>query len=130
MVIWGGNRFLSNSALFVIGASQGAGYLVLMLMVQVVVSRSEMGSANGVNTLAKYVGGALGVGLLGSFVVAPDSAGRGLEVMATPAMLGGFKRLFAAIGAISLLSLACTFWFPPGLRLKKGDEPTMGEGAM
>jgi len=133
LVIWGGNRFLGTSALFVIGAAQGAGYLVLMLTVQVGVNRSDMGTANGVNTLAKYVGGALGVGLLGSFVVAADSAGSGaggVGSLATPAMLLGFDRLFVAIGALALVSLLCTFWFPPGLRLGEEGAHAMGEGAM
>jgi hypothetical protein len=100
-----------------------------MLTVQVGVSRSEMGTANGVNTLSKYLGGALGVGLLGSFVIAPDNAGRGMAVsgLATPAMLLGFDRLFLAVAGLTVVSLLCTLWFPPGLRLEEGVEPSMGE---
>ena len=81
-----------------------------------------MGTANGVNTLAKYVGGALGVGMLGSFVAASDSAGSTGAIQATPAMLAGFDRLFVAIGALAFVSLICTIWFPPGLRLKEGES--------
>jgi len=45
-------------------------------------------------------------------------------------MLLGFDRLFVAIGALALVSLLCTFWFPPGLRLGEEGAHAMGEGAM
>ena len=130
LVIWGGSKPGLNAALFIIGASQGAGFLTLMLMIQVGVERTELGTATGVNTLAKYVGGTLGVGLLGSFVVAPGSSAASLEAVAKPAMLGGFRRFFVAIAVLAVVSLLTTLGFPRGLRLKAGDEPALGEGAL
>ena len=95
----GGSHLAMTATLFVIGMGQGAGYLSLLLIIQVGVARSELGTATGVSTLAKYVGGALGVGLLGSFVVSSGSNGS-LEAMATPAMMTGFTRLFFAIAGL------------------------------
>jgi predicted MFS family arabinose efflux permease len=130
LVIWGGSKLAVNTTLLIIGASQGAGFLMLMLMIQVGVHRSELGTATGVSTLAKYVGGTLGVGLLGSMVVAPGASAASLEAIAKPAMLGGFRRFFVAIAALALVALFSTLGFPRGLRIKHGDAAALGESAL
>ncbi len=121
LVGWGGSHLMMTATLFVIGMGQGAGYLSLLLIIQVGVARSELGTATGVSTLAKYVGGALGVGLLGSFVVSTGSNGS-LEAMATPAMMAGFTRLFFAIAGLVLAALFVSFALPAQLRLGRGEK--------
>lgn len=115
---FGGPAILINISLFVLGIGMTAGSLAALLTVQGSVARSELGTATGILNLARYLGGALGVGLLGSLlaVKAPNLAV--LNAVQSHEMLLSIRTIFIATAVVAFAGALTTLGFPSALRLR------------
>jgi EmrB/QacA subfamily drug resistance transporter len=124
-----GSTALLRTTLVLFGVGMSAGSLALVLMVQSSVSRSELGTATGALTLARYIGAALGVGLLGSLLTSGAATGDVLTSKLNVELLLPLRHIFLAIACVALAGALTTLFFPlaPKLTaLPETIETTLG----
>ena len=112
LISTGGSAAMLRVALVVFGVGMSAGSLALVLTVQSSVARPELGTATGALTLARYIGAALGVGLLGSILSSGATAGDVLNSAARQGLLLPLRHMFDAIACVALAGAVMTLFFP------------------
>jgi len=117
LIASGGSAVLLRDALVLFGVRMSAGSLALVLTVQSSVNRSELGTATGALTLARYVGAALGVGLLGPLLASGAPSGDVLNSAASIDLLLPLQHIFLAIAGIALAGAVTTLFLPPAPKL-------------
>jgi EmrB/QacA subfamily drug resistance transporter len=128
-VVCGGSVVVSRATLVLLGMGLSGGSLALVLIVQVSVPRSELGTATGALTLSRNLGGAVGVGLLGA-LLASEAPVDEFTAAAGQALLVPLRHIFIAIPCIALIGAITTLRFPPSPKLSAVREiPETAEDA-
>ena len=116
----------------VIGAGLGLTMLSMLIAVQQTVPRAQLGVATSLNQLARSLGGAVGVAVMGVILTSGVDArlpghqdwGVLLEGEGGPALVAALRAVFvaSALTAASALAVAAIFWRPGGVGTPSAEE--------
>ena len=87
--------------------------LALMLTIQNAAARSERGTANAFFALARSLGIALGVGLLGSVLAHGSTGSETIEPAMVPALIASLHIIFIAVCGLAVIGFLLLLLLPP-----------------